>query len=190
MPLFNDACLAGDPSEQTIDPLPTSATLLVQPQYGFPHGQTRFQSQVLVQPTLPFSSFFIPGLLWGAFRSVVRVQITIESIQLGDRYAGGLADLQFVDVAVHSLGPFDVGAGVSTVYPMATDPLLGAGQWQLGPVMAATLHSIRHLLIGAAVEVLWSVAWGSQRPSLGYVNVQPIALVNLPTSLSIFSNAQ
>jgi hypothetical protein len=147
-------------------------------------------AQLLYEPVLPYEGFFVPGLDVPGFRSVARPQLEAQSQQIGPVATSGLTDFQFVDTVVHNFGPFGLGAGFATIFPMATSPALGQGKWQLGPAAVAYLDLIPHVSLGAFVRFYWSVAGDSNRPALAYATVSPLLELHLPGRVSIFTNEQ
>lgn len=176
--------------KQTNHPLPTTLQLDFQAQYAFRNGDTRYVAQLQFQPAMPYDGFFIPGVEVSGFRSVARPKILAQSQQIGDTSASGLTDLQFTDGVVHELGPLELGTGWTTVFPMATNPALGQGKWQLGPAVLAYLDLAPEVSIASLVHVVWSVAGDTHRPALGYAILEPLLEVRLPGRVSIFSNQE
>jgi hypothetical protein len=87
------------------------------------------------------------------------------------------------------MGPFDVGAGYATVFPMATTPALGQGKLQLGPAIGLWLKGIPQMKVAILVQNLHSVAGNSQRPALAYATVQPFVTLHLPADMFVSSDA-
>jgi hypothetical protein len=173
--------------------VPTATQLIFEPQYTFPNGQSRYIAELLFQSNLPYDGFVFPGLEAPGFRSIARVEINGESLeQITSKdpvSASGLTDLDFVDGVLYRIGPlFEGGLGFGTVFPMATNPALGQGKWQLGPAALFEFVPIDWLQIGAVVQALWSVAGDSTRSGLAYVAVQPIVSLILPGACSLYSS--
>jgi hypothetical protein len=179
-----------DALKQANHPVPTTLQLAFEPQYTFRNGDSRYVAQLLFQPTMPYDGFFLPGLEVPGFRSVASAQIYAQSQQIGSDSASGLTDLQFTDGIVRTVGPLELGAGFTTYFPMATNPALGQGKWQIGPAAVVYLELMPQVSIGSFVHVLWSVAGDSNQPTLGYAIVEPLLEVRLPGRISIFSNQQ
>ena len=118
---------------------------------------------------MPYDGFFIPGVEVPGFRSVARAHIFAQSQQIGSDAASGLTDLRFSDGVVHRVGPLELGAGLTTIFPMATNPALGQGKWQLGPTALVYLELTPQVSIASFVHLLWSVAGDSNQPTLAYV---------------------
>jgi hypothetical protein len=179
--------------QQSQSPVPTTTQLEFEPEYTFPNGQSRYIAQLVFEPILPYDGVLIPGLNVKGFRSVARLQIAGQSMEqltpMGPLSASGLTDLNFVDGVVHEFGPLFEGAlGFGTVFPMATNPALGQGKWQLGPVALLEFMPVPELQIGAIVQALWSVAGDSQRQTLAYATIQPVVSLLLPGNCTLFTD--
>jgi hypothetical protein len=176
--------------KQTNHPVPTTLQLDFQPQYTFPNGDSRYVAQLLFQPTMPYDGFIVPGVLVPGFRSVARAHIFAQSQQIGSDAASGLTDLRFTNGVVHRAGPLELGAGYTTIFPMATNPALGQGKWQLGPTVLVYLEVTPQFSIASFAHLLWSVAGDGNQPTLGYAIVEPLMEVRLPGRISLFTNQE
>jgi hypothetical protein len=175
--------------KQVNDPVPTKLQYIFEPEYTFPNGSVRYVAQFEFQPVAPYEGFFVPGAVVDGFRSVARLQLSGQSQQMNDVSVSGLTDLTLTDSVVHDAGPFELGVGFVTVFPMATDPALGQGKWQLGPTAQAFFNTIPWLSVGALARFFWSVAGDSTRATLGYVTIRPLVELDLPARISVFTNA-
>jgi hypothetical protein len=183
-----------DAVQQATNPVPTVAQLNFEPGYTFPNGPTRYVAQLLFEPILPYDAVLVPGVNVSGFRSVARLEISGLSAEQtsanGPSSASGLSDLAFVDGVVHDFGPLEAGLGFGSVFPMATNSMLGQGKVQVGPAALLAVLDIPWLQLGAVVQALWSVAGDSTRPSLGYATVQPVIAWLLPADCTLFTNDQ
>jgi hypothetical protein len=179
-----------DAASEVTNPLPVRTQLRFKPMYTFPNGATRYIAELQFESLLPYDGLFFPGLQVQGLWSVARLQVTGESLQNAAGVAGGLEDLNFNDLAAAPVGPFTLGLGGATVFPLATSPQLGQQKWQVGPAADFMVDPVRALKVAALVQALWSVAGSSQAPNLGYVTVQPFLTVYLPASLFLTSDAQ
>ncbi len=171
------------------DPLPIKRHLHFKTMYTFPQGANRYEAELQFQPLLPYRGLFFPGLYVGDVFSVARIQITGVSLQNASGVAGGLEDLNVVDLGAAMFGPLLLGVGGATVFPLATSPQLGSGKWQVGPALAFRLDTVPALRIAALAQGLWSVAGSDQSPNLAYATVQPFLAVYLPASVFLSSDA-
>jgi hypothetical protein len=94
-----------------------------------------------------------------------------------------------VDLAAYRWGSLTLGAGVASVFPLATSSQLGQGKWQVGPAAAFDFRPAQALRIAALAQGLWSVAGSSASPTLAYATVQPFISVHLPAGLFLSSDA-
>ncbi len=172
------------------NPLPITEALKFDPSYTFEHGSTRYKAELQFEPVLPYEGTLIPGLDIGHIWSIVRVQLTTESLQDSSGTFGGLENLNIVDVAARKFGALTLGAGVATVFPMATSPELGPAKWQLGPAGAFDYEPERALSIAALVQALWSVAGSDQVARQSYVTVQPVVTIHFDNGMLLGSDAQ
>jgi hypothetical protein len=172
------------------NPLPYVETLKFEPMYTFSHGDTRYRAELQFEPALPYEGLLIPGLAIADIWSIARLQITAESLQNSQGTASGFENLSFVDVAAHRFGALTLGAGVATVFPMATSPALGPAKWQLGPAVAFNFAPVRVITIAALAQGLWSIAGSSDVADQSYVTLQPFITVHPYGSLIVISDAQ
>jgi hypothetical protein len=176
-------------AEESTNPLPIKEQLKFKPMYTFPEGATRYKAELQFEPTLPYPGVIIPGLDVEELWSVARLQLTGESLQNANGTAGGLEDLNFVDLAATRWGSLTLAAGGATVFPLATSTQLGKGKWQVGPAVAFDFVPMPALRVAALTQGLWSVAGSSASPTLAYATVQPFITVRLPAALILSSDA-
>jgi hypothetical protein len=174
---------------QAESPLPTVAELQFEPSYTFREPSTRYKAELMFEGLLPYRAFLIPGLHIPRYWSLARVQVAVRTFADSAGTATGLTDLGLADVVAHRLGPVHAGLGVATVFPTATNPVLGQGKWQLGPAAALRTDIVPRLKAAVLVQNLYSIAGSSQRSSLTYVTVQPFLVLDLPRSLFLSSDA-
>jgi hypothetical protein len=160
--------------------LPAKTQIAFKPSYTFPNGADRYKAELLFEPVLRYRGFLIPDLEVPGFWSISRLQLPAESEQNALGNASGLGDLTVTDLLVHAAGPLNVGLGFASVFPMATDPALGQGKWQLGPALGLRVMPPSALHASVLVQNFYSVAGDSQSPGLGYVSVQPFVSVHFP----------
>ena len=101
-------------AEESTNPLPIKEQLKFKPMYTFPEGATRYKAELQFEPTLPYPGVIVPGLDVEGLWSVARLQLTGESLQNANGTAGGLEDLNFVDLAAYRLGSLTLAAGGAT----------------------------------------------------------------------------
>jgi hypothetical protein len=179
---------ADDAIDEATTPLPLRTQITFKPSYTFPNGDSRYKAEIQFESLLPYSGVVIPGLEASGFWSVARVQLPVEGLENGSGAANGIGDLSFVDLAARHLGPFNVGAGYCTVFPMATSPALGQGKWQVGPAVGMRVAP-RPFNVAFLVQNLYSVAGNSQSPDVAYVKVQPFITLDLPADFFVSTDA-
>jgi hypothetical protein len=130
---------AEDASTITTRPFPLANRLEFQPEYTDIRAggnATRLQIRLGVA----YHGLFLPGLKVLDFYSYVRLEMYGESLNQSASRAGGLQDWNALLLAVK---PFDwgaqVGFGLSSILPTATDPALDQQEFQLGPAAGVTI---------------------------------------------------
>jgi hypothetical protein len=169
--------------------LPERTRIGFKPAYTFPNGSLRYKAELLFEPVLPYHGFLIPDLEVPGFWSLARLQLAALNQQNSQGVASGLGDLTLLDLVAHEFGPLRAGLGFATIFPMATNPALGQGKWQVGPAAALELQGIPHLKLAVLAENFYSVAGSNQSPSLGYVVLQPFVTVYLPAEVFVSTDA-
>jgi hypothetical protein len=180
---------AADAADQANTPLPTKTQIQFEPSYTFPNGDTRYMSELLFEPILPYRAFLFPGLDVEGFWSIARIQWTGKGIENKSGASSGLTDLTLTDIVAHRVGPFSAALGFVSVFPMATTSTLGQGKLQLGPAAGLRLEGVPALKLAVLVQNFYSVAGSSQSPDLAYVTVQPFVTLHLPADLFLSSDA-
>jgi len=174
--------------DEATTPLPIKTQIGFKPSYTFPNGDDRYKAELLFEPVLPYQGLLVPALEVPWFWSIARIQLSALSQQNGQGPASGFGDLTFTDLGARHVGPFDVGAGFATVFPMATNPALGQGKVQFGPAVGVRLPG-DPLNVAVLVQNFYSVAGSSQSPDVAYVTVQPFVTIHLPSDFFVTSDA-
>ncbi|QSP93939.1 transporter [Marinobacter salinisoli] len=86
-------------------------------------------------------------------------------------------------------GGWILGAGPVFLIPTATDDLLGADQWGVGPTGVA-LTQRGPWTVGSLGNHIWSVAGDSDRPDISQTFLQPFVSYNTPTAVSYTINTE
>lgn len=161
----------------------------IKPAYTFVRGGG-YVVDLQIQPTIPYSGYFIPGLVVPGFVSIARADLYARSFHDSGASASGLTDLTFTDVVARSFGPLILGAGFASVFPMATSPSLGRGALQLGPAVVIALRDIPHLDLSLLVRNYYSIVSSDpQNPRVGHVSVQPSIAVRFAHGFFLRTNA-
>jgi hypothetical protein len=137
-------------------------------------------TQLLVRLGLVYHALFLPGLRLGDTYTFARLEMYGESSNATSApNVVGLQDWNALWLGVVPLRwGAQLGLGVDGVLPTATNPALGDQEFQLGPAAGAIITRVKHLQIGALVQVYFSVA--GAKPDLGYTTVQPVIAYHLP----------
>lgn len=171
------------------NPLPYVEKVKFEPSYTFEHDDTQYRAQLEVEPTLPFDGLLIPGLEVADVWSIARFQLFAESLQNENGTASGLENLNAVDLAAYRYCDLTVGAGIATVFPMATSSALGPAKWQVGPAVGFHYEPSHLFQIAALAQALWSVAGSSEVSNQSYVTLQPFVTLHLADGLLVTSDA-
>jgi hypothetical protein len=152
--------------------------------FNFGVGPSRATQYVLnFQPVIPITL----NEDWNLITRWILPTINQPSPAPGIRSAFGLGDFNpsfFFSPA--KPGAIIWGLGPTATFPTATDPLLGNGNYLVGPsAVALTIQG--HWVVGALVNNQWSVAgWGSK--SQNNFLMQPFVNYNLPNGWYLTSS--
>jgi hypothetical protein len=137
-----------------------------------------YANQFDVQAVLP-----IPKLGWfprSIFRPTIPLVTTPDmeadlpgGLTLKQKSKTGLGDIQFVWLPVHDFSWGTVGFGPAGAFPTATDKLLGARKWTLGPAAVVLIKAIPKVQIGGLLFNTWSVG-GRGDNDVNSMTFQPI----------------
>lgn len=143
------------------------------------HDASGYSNTAVVQPVLPFP-VAMPGLKEIFPAHIIRptlpiISPTADPIGPAD-VEGGMGDLVVVDVFVHSVEDFgSILVGYDVVFPTASHPQLGLGEWQMGPVAAVIYTEVPKTILGGLVQSQFSLESEAQS-----ISIQPILVRNLP----------
>jgi hypothetical protein len=160
---------------ETQNPVANLISVPFQNNFNFHVGPERVTQYILnVQPVIPITL----NDDWNLITRWIMPFIDQPSPAHGTRSAAGLGDINptFFFAPTH-LGKLILGVGPTCTLPTATDPLLGAGKWDLGPsVVVLTMQG--PWVFGALANNQWSYAgWGDH--SINQMLVQPFINYNL-----------
>ncbi|QQL46088.1 transporter [Sulfuriroseicoccus oceanibius] len=138
-----------------------------------------------IQPVIPtqigdwnlVSRFILPvAYVEGAIGSLPSIP-EIPDIPTDEVF--GLGDLNYTGfLSPAKSGAVIWGVGPSLMFPSATDPLLGAEKWSLGP-SAVILTQPKPWSLGLLGRHLWSVGGASDRADVNQTLLQPFVNYNL-----------
>ena len=143
------------------------------------YGASGYSNSFILQPVLPFP-VAAPVLKEFFPNHIIRPTLAINAPTadpdgpLGVQ--GGLGDLTVVDVFVHPVEGFGTLLfGYDVIFPTATHPQLGLGEWQVGPVAAVIYKQIPKTIAGVLVQQQFSLESESQT-----LAISPIFVRHLP----------
>jgi hypothetical protein len=163
-------------AKQTQNPVADLISVPFQNNFNFGTGSKDRTVWILnIQPVIPIKI----GEEWNLITRTIMPVINQPSLFPGKSSATGLGDINptfFFSPA--KSGELIWGVGPTFTLPTATDSLLGAGKFSMGP--AAVALSIQgHWVFGALANNQWSVAgWGKQ--NVNAFLLQPFVNYNLP----------
>src|SRR5208282_2088291 len=158
------------------NPVANMISIPFQNNFNFDVGPNKVTQYIMnFQPVIPITL----NENWNLITRWITPIIDQPSPAPGVRSAWGIGDINptfFLSPAgSHKL---IWGVGPTTTLPTATDPMLGAGKYQVGP-SAVALTMPGHWVIGALANNQWSVAgWGPQNQN--NFLLQPFVNYNLP----------
>jgi hypothetical protein len=160
---------------ETQNPVANLISVPFQNNFNFHVGPERVTQYILnVQPVIPISL----NDDWNLITRWIMPIINQPSPAHGERSASGLGDINptlFLSPA--KSGKLIFGVGPTFTLPTATDRLLGAGKWDMGPsVVVLTMQG--PWVVGVLANNQWSVAgWGDH--SINQMLIQPFINYNL-----------
>ena len=163
-------------AKQTQNPVADLISVPFQNNFNFGTGSKNRTVWILnIQPVIPIKI----GEEWNLITRTIMPVINQPSLFPGTSSATGLGDINptfFFSPA--KSGELIWGVGPTFTLPTATDSLLGAGKFSMGPA-AVALTIQGHWVYGALANNQWSVAgWGKQ--NVNAFLLQPFVNYNLP----------
>ena len=171
---------------------PVAALVSVPLQFNYDRGMgpsgdgERFQLNI--QPVVPFSLTPELNLI---SRTIIPV-IDQKDVVPGAGSQSGLGDIVqslFLSPAKPSPGGLIYGVGPAFLLPTASDPLLGAEQWAVGPT-GVVLRQQGPWTVGMLANHLWSVAGDDDRASVNASFLQPFVTYVTPTRTTFAINTE
>jgi len=140
-----------------------------------------------VQPVMPFTL----NEDWNLISRTI-LPLTSQSDVFGDSSQSGLGDIVqsfFFSPKKPTSGGWILGAGPVLLLPTATDDLLGADKWGVGPT-AVALKQIGPVTVGALANHIWSVAGDNDRGDVSATFLQPFVSCTTPTAVTWAFNTE
>ncbi len=166
----------GDLARAAQNPVGDLISLPFQNNMNFDVGPAeRTQNVLNIQPVWPISM----GKKWNLItRTILPV---ISQPAPGSDRTNGLGDLSFTGfLSPKKPGKVIWGAGPVIVFPTATDEVLGAEKWSLGPSFVA-LNMKGPWGLGALASNVWSVAGEDERADVNFFLAQYFVNYNYPS---------
>jgi hypothetical protein len=138
--------------------------------WGLNPDHTGWQYKLNFQPVVPFHL----SSDWNLISRTILPIIAQDNVALGSGSQTGLGDItqSFFFSPQKATGGIIWGVGPVVLVPTATDRLLGAGKWGLGPT-AVALKQAGGLTVGVLANQIWSIAGPSDRREVSSTFLQP-----------------
>jgi len=141
-----------------------------------------------VQPVMPFTL----NDEWNAISRTIVPIVSQKDVLPGAGTHSGLGDIVqsvFISPKAPTADGWIWGAGPVFLLPTATNDLLGAKKWGLGPT-ALLLKQDHGWTYGALANHIWSVAGDSARPDISTTFLQPFLAYTTPTAWTYAVNTE
>jgi hypothetical protein len=141
-----------------------------------------------IQPVIPMSI----GEKWNLISRIITPIVAVDDIFPGSGAELGLGDMTptfFFSPKEPTKGGLIWGAGPVFLLPTATDDLLGADQWGLGPSFLV-LKQQSGWTVGVLVNHIEGVAGDDRLPDISTSFMQPFVTKGFPSGLSIGLNTE
>ena len=140
-----------------------------------------------VQPVIPF------GISedWNLISRTIVPLVQLNGVPPGNDESGVGDVLQslFFSPKAPTAGGWVWGAGPALVIPTATDELLGAEKWAIGPT-AVVLKQSEGWTYGALTNHVWSIAGTDNRADVSATLLQPFLSLTLPSLMTFSLNTE
>ena len=170
---------------------PVASLISVPLQYNYDHeigaGNGR-KSYLNVQPVIPISI----GNDWNLISRTILPIVDQSDVAGQSGHQSGVGDIlqsAFFSPKQPTAGGLIWGAGPVLLLPTASDPLLGAEKWGLGPT-GVVLTQRGPWTIGALANHVWSVGGDSNRRDISSTYVQPFLTYTTPGATTFGLNTE
>jgi hypothetical protein len=164
-----------DLAQKAQNPVSNLISLPFQNNMNFKTGpDDDIQNILNIQPVLPYS-------LNSNWSLITRAIIPVISQPYLGHHTFGLGDTNltfFLSPAKNKT--FFWGAGPEILFPTATDKVLGAGKWGIGPSLVV-LHVDSTWVYGALINNVWSFTGRHNRSEVNNLLLQPFLNYNFPS---------
>lgn len=170
---------AADLAKAAQNPIAAMISVPFQNNTNFNVGpKDRTQNVLNIQPVIPVDL----SAEWNLVTRTIIPVISQPEFVPGDGRTDGLGDVQFsafFSPKAATASGWIWGAGVIAQLDTATDDVLGAGKWGLGPT-AVALKMDGPWVFGGLINNVWSVAGDDDRPDVNAMLIQPFVNYNFP----------
>ena len=180
---------ADELAKKLSNPVASLISVPFQLNYDSGFGATDADRWVLnVQPVIPFSI----GEDWNLISRTIVPLVDIDGLLPGSDGAGGIGDTVqslFLSPKEPTSGGIIWGVGPVFLLPTATDDLLGAGKWGIGPT-GVVLRQTGPWTYGALANHIWSVAGDEDRADVNATFLQPFVSYTTPGATTFALNSE
>jgi hypothetical protein len=180
---------ADELAKQLSNPIASLTSVPVQFNYddGFGPDDNGSRLFVNIQPVIPVSV----SEDWNMISRTIVPLISQDDIFPGAGSQSGLGDvLQSLFFSPKSLtdSGWTWGVGPALLLPTASDELLGAEKWSIGPTAVALKQTADSWTYGALANHLWSIAGDDDRPDISSTYLQPFLAKGLGKGRTLSAN--
>jgi len=171
---------------------PVSSLISVPIQYNYDQkigaAETGKRHLTNIQPVIPFS----PNDDWNIISRTILPVVSQKNIYAGAGKQSGVGDVVqsiFISPKLPTDSGLIWGAGPVFLLPTASDPLLGAEKWGIGPT-AAVLKQDGPWTYGLLTNHIWSVGGKSSRKNINATFLQPFSSYTTTTATTFSINSE
>jgi len=186
----SDGANAEEMAKKLANPIASLISLPIQYNYDSDIGvnDAGNRSTLNIQPVIPFEI----SDDWNVISRTILPVISQSDVAPGSGSQSGLGDVVqsfFFSPKKPTASGWILGAGPVFLVPTATDTLLGADKWGLGPT-AVALKQDGPWTYGALANHIWSVAGDSNRKDVSTTFLQPFMNYTTKTATSFILNTE
>jgi len=170
---------AADLAKAAQNPIAAMISVPFQNNLNFNVGpEDKTQNILNIQPVIPVDL----NAEWNLVTRTIVPVISQPALSTAQDRTNGLGDIQFsafFSPKAATASGWIWGAGVIAQLDTATDDVLGAGKWGLGPT-AVALKMDGPWVYGGLINNVWSIAGDDDRPDINNMLIQPFVNYNFP----------
>jgi hypothetical protein len=139
------------------------------------------ETDLVLRLAFPMNCVIVPGLTIKGVYTIFRIDLPAVSLNTPKGFFGGLSDTHIIDGAVIPFKWGALGIGFGTIFPTATNAVLGFHSFQIGPGGGISVWGIKNVLsFTVLLEQLFGVLGPQDRPLPSVLAVEPSILMSLP----------